>query len=228
MNVEFSDEQLALRDLARDLFQRENPPSRVRAILDGADADDKLWRTLEEVGLLDEMSLEDVVLVLEEAGRAALPEPLAEHHGGDQPAAAHAAVLNGVSARVLEMTTSYVKERKQFGKPIGSFQAVKHKLASVLIALEQARAASHHAAYAVARSLPDAHVSGSAAVVSAHEAHMLANTEALQCHGGIGFTWEHDLHLWLKYGLSVADRLDAPAHRARLAEAAISAAREAR
>jgi alkylation response protein AidB-like acyl-CoA dehydrogenase len=113
-------------------------------------------------------------------------------------ASATASFLNGISLRLLEMTLDHVKARQQFGRPVGSFQAVKHKLASVHVAVEAARSAAWYAAYALARRLPDAHPAASAAKAAAADAAALAGTEALQCHGGIGFTWEHDLHLWLK------------------------------
>jgi alkylation response protein AidB-like acyl-CoA dehydrogenase len=213
MRFSFSAEQLALRDVARDVLEREFPPSKARAVAEGEPVDEKLWARLAEIGLLDLPTLEDAVLVMEEAGRAALP--LIGHLS--EPVA-RAALVNGVSIRLLEMTTDYVKQREQFGRPVGSFQAVKHKLASVLVALEQARAANHYAAYAATHALEDASIAESASVVSAYDAHLLTNTEALQCHSGIGFTWEHDLHLWLRCGLEAMDALSAPEHRARLAD----------
>jgi alkylation response protein AidB-like acyl-CoA dehydrogenase len=104
----------------------------------------------------------------------------------------------GVAARLLEMTVAYVKQRTQFGRAIGSFQAIKHRIADMYMALEGARAATRHAAEAVQGARPDAalavHVAKS---WTAPAANAIAG-ESLQLHGGIGFTWEHDLHLFLR------------------------------
>jgi alkylation response protein AidB-like acyl-CoA dehydrogenase len=95
---------------------------------------------------------------------------------------------------------------------------VKHKLAKVHTASEDARPAAWYAAYALAHDLPDAARAASVAKVAASRAEALANAEALQCHGGIGFTWEHDLHIWLKRGLALQPAFGTPAeHRAMLA-----------
>jgi alkylation response protein AidB-like acyl-CoA dehydrogenase len=133
-------------------------------------------------------------------------------------AAAVAAVQNGTALRLLETTVEYVAARKQFGRPVGSFQAVKHKLAKVHTAIEDSRPAAWHAAYSFANDLPDAPRAASVAKVAASRAEAIANAEALQCHGGIGFTWEHDLHIWLKRGLALQPAFGTPAeHRAMLA-----------
>jgi alkylation response protein AidB-like acyl-CoA dehydrogenase len=109
--------------------------------------------------------------------------------------------LNGVATGLLERTVAYVKDRKQFGRPVGSFQAVKHKLASMHQAIETSRPAAWYAAYALAHDAPDAVEAVSVAKAAAGETEDYCNTEALQCHGGIGFTWEDDLHFWLKRGM---------------------------
>jgi len=321
IDFDFTDEQRALRDVARDLFAKQSPPSLIRERWKGGERDPKLWRALAEVGLLGVIVPEqyggsggdetDLVLVLEEAGRAALPEPFLETvvasrlialHGSDvlsqswlpgiasgdvvatvaretdpfvpyagiadivllldpigarlltredftatevttmdaarplyrveskrgerldlttpasRAAAAVAAVQNGTAVRLLEQTTEYVAARKQFGRPVGSFQAVKHKLATVHVAIEDSRPAAWHAAYAFANNDPAAARAASVAKIAASRAEALANAEALQCHGGIGFTWEHDLHIWLKRGLALQPAFGTPAeHRAMLA-----------
>lgn len=114
-----------------------------------------------------------------------------------------ASFLIGVAARLLEMTTSYATQREQFGRPIGSFQAVKHKLADIWMAVETARSASWYAGHLVsvgddARELPSA-----VARIAAVRAARLAVRDALQLHGAIGFTWEYPLHVWLKQGRSL-------------------------
>jgi alkylation response protein AidB-like acyl-CoA dehydrogenase len=310
MDFDFSSEQYALRDMARDLFEKESSPTRLRELWDGASRDPSVWRTMAEVGLLgltvpeefggadgDEI---DLALVLEEAGRAALSEPLVEtvavaapllaeagteeqrrtwlpaiaggeavvavqlggtpfvvdadladlliterdgelhavppgfafdrvdsedrarrlftveagtsestrmaggvEHAKDayaRGAAATASVLNGIVLRMLDMTVAHVTTRNQFGRPVGSFQAVKHKLASVFVLSDSSRSAAWYAAYAMARKLPDRRRAASVAKAYASDAAAVAGTDALQCHGGIGFTWEQDLHLWLKRG----------------------------
>ncbi|MCI0346269.1 MAG: acyl-CoA dehydrogenase, partial [Chloroflexi bacterium] len=141
----------------------------------------------------------------------------------DRGAAATAALLNGIAIRMLEMTVEYVRTREQFGRPVGSFQAVKHKLAGAFVRIESSRAAAWYAAYAIASRLPDASLAASVAKAVAAESESLMNTEALQCHGGIGFTWEHDLHMWMKRGKSLESSFGTAAeHRLRVAEHALT------
>ena len=331
MDFLLSDEQLALQDMARDVFARVSPPSRLRELWDGKPRDGHVWRTLAEQGLVGLTVPEehggsggdavDLMVVLEEAGRACLPEPLLDtsavgvavlaEAGGelaqrwlpaiaagdavvavrlqDQPfvtdadiadlllleadgelsaveaeaftatpvpsedrarrlfrvdaqegrlvgpsstarvvgALGAAATLNGIAGALLDQTLEYVKVRQQFGVPVGSFQAVKHKLASVYAALESSRAVTRYAAYAVARELPDAALAAGAAKVHAIEAESVANDEALQCHAGIGFTWEHDLHFWLKGGRAFEHVYgSAREHRAAVAAALLDDTQE--
>jgi len=331
VNFDFSEDQYALRDAARDFFAGESSPGYVRSTWESETArSPELWRKLAETGFvgltvpeehgglgLDEV---DLVLLLEEAGSAALPEPLLETTaigvpllreagteaqqkewlpkvaageavltvqlvdapfvvdahiadllllerdgqlhavpagrfsatlqpsmdgarrlfsvaaetgddtrmtGGapeaarayDRGAAGTAALLNGVSQRLLDLSVAYVKDRQQFGRPVGSFQAVKHKLAETLLVTETAKAAAWYAAYAIATDAPDRSAAASIAKSYASDAQNKANAESLQVHGGIGFTWEHDLHLWLKRGKALEQAYgSATAHRARLAE----------
>ena len=331
MEFDFTAEQLALRDLARDLFEKESPPSRVRDLWEGGDRDPACWRAMAAVGLTgltvpdehggmggDDL---DLALVLEEAGRTALPEPLLEtvaaaapllvdagtdeqrtewlpriaagdaiatvllagapfavdageadlliaervgelhalprgsfearavssedrarrmyavsfeasaatrmEGGADQAergflraAVAAAGLLNGISARMLSATLEHVKARHQFGRPVGSFQAVKHRLADAHVAVESARAATWYAAYAFSKELGDAAEAASIAKSYASDASAFANRAALQAHGGIGFTWEHDLHFWLKRGKALEQAYgNATEHRRRIARA---------
>jgi hypothetical protein len=109
-----------------------------------------------------------------------------------------AAQLIGLGERMLGMTVSYVKQRHQFGVPIGSFQAVKHALADALLAWELARPLVHAAGWAHVHDTADADRDVAAAKIRAGEAAGLVARTALQCHGGMGYTQEHDLHLWLK------------------------------
>jgi alkylation response protein AidB-like acyl-CoA dehydrogenase len=115
---------------------------------------------------------------------------------GDRAAAAVAAELVGVCQRALDMTVAYVKERKQFGVPVGAFQAVGHRCAEMLLHTEAARSAAYFAAWA-ADAAPDrlAEAAGLARVAAA-DAGRTVTGSAIQAHGGIGFTWEADVH-WL-------------------------------
>jgi alkylation response protein AidB-like acyl-CoA dehydrogenase len=331
MRFDFTPEQVAFRDAVRELLARECPPARIRdAWTDGAMP--TVWPHLARAGVvgmtaperwgglgLDEL---DLVLVLEEAGRAGLPEPLLENtavaipllaeiapdafadrwlgaaadgrailtvglagapfvvdaacadllileHDGDvhaiersrvtltaQPsvdgarklarvdwhpdattrlatgaraplarafdrgALAAAAQLIGLGRRMLALTVDYVQVRTQFGRPVGSFQAVKHHLADALVGLELAAPCVYRAAYAIARREPDRAVHVSLAKARASEAALAAGRTALQCHGAIGYSFEHDLHLFMKRAWALAAAWgDAAWHRDRIATA---------
>ncbi|MFY9927970.1 MAG: acyl-CoA dehydrogenase family protein [Streptosporangiaceae bacterium] len=124
----------------------------------------------------------------------------------------------GVAQRCLDMTVAYVKERKQFARPVGSFQGLKHRLADLWVSITQARAASRYAAACLAADDPDVKVAVALAGACCSEVAVQAAQECVQMHGGIGFTWEHTAHLYLKrakadsIGFGTAD-----AHRASLA-----------
>ncbi|MDQ2812494.1 MAG: acyl-CoA dehydrogenase family protein [Actinomycetota bacterium] len=124
----------------------------------------------------------------------------------------------GLAQRCLDMTVAYVKDRRQFARPVGSFQALKHRLADLWVALTQARAASRYAAACLATDDPDTKVAVALAQAYCSEVAVLAAQECVQLHGGIGFTWEHPAHLYLKR--AKADSIafgTADAHRAALA-----------
>jgi alkylation response protein AidB-like acyl-CoA dehydrogenase len=136
----------------------------------------------------------------------------------DRGAAAYSAEMLGAAARVLDMSTEYAKERVQFGKPIGSFQAVKHRCADMLVDVEGMRSTAYYAAWCLAAGDADASVAASTAKVWCSDAARRVMASGLQVHGGIGFTWEHDLHLYIKR--SQLDQVcfgDAAFHRERLA-----------
>ncbi len=330
MDFDFSEEQYLLRDTVRDLLGKESSPAAVRAAWESdTGRSPERWRKLGEMGVLGLLVPEqyggsgmdevDMVLVLEEAGRHVLPEPVLEsaalaapllaRAGSDelqqrwlprladgsavatvglasqpyvsdatadlvilerdgqvhalpqdrvtaQPlksidparrifkvtaetgddtllgtseqlgpwlfdhaAAATATQLVGIAGALLDQTVEYVKQREQFGRKVGSFQAVQHRLAEMLLQVESARSAVYYAAYALANDLPDASVAASVAKAAANDAERFANQNALQLHGGIGFTWEHDLHLWLKRGKALEWAYgDADFHRRRIAD----------
>lgn len=129
-----------------------------------------------------------------------------------------AAQLIGLGRRMLDLTIGYVRERRQFGAAVGSFQAVKHPLADALLRLEFARPAVLAAGSALALGEPTALRDVSAAVLLAGTAARLAARTAIQCHGAIGYTVEYDLHLYAKRSWALAASCDTDAHLARLAD----------
>jgi alkylation response protein AidB-like acyl-CoA dehydrogenase len=137
----------------------------------------------------------------------------------DRGAVATSAESLGSSERALEMAVDHAKNRVQFGQPIGSFQAVKHRCADMLVDVEGMRSTVYHAAWTIAADDPDQSVAASTAKLWCADAARRTMASALQVHGGIGFTWEHDLHLFLKRAqLDQVSFGDAPAHRQRLAQ----------
>jgi alkylation response protein AidB-like acyl-CoA dehydrogenase len=116
----------------------------------------------------------------------------------DAAHAAAAAELVGTARRIFDMALSYAKERHQFGVPIGSFQAIQHKLAEMALLLERATAAVHYAAMTVDAAAPDRTRACHVAKAAAGEAARRCVRDGIQVHGGIGYTWEHDLHLFLR------------------------------
>jgi hypothetical protein len=96
------------------------------------------------------------------------------------------------------MATEYAKNRFAFGRAIGSFQAIKHKLADIYVATELARANAYYGAWALANDAPDLPTAAAAARVAAGEAYNLAARENIQTHGGMGFTWEFDCHMYYR------------------------------
>jgi alkylation response protein AidB-like acyl-CoA dehydrogenase len=128
------------------------------------------------------------------------------------------AEMVGGAERALEMSTGYARTREQFGRPIGSFQAIQHKCADMLVQLEGARAMTFAAATSLAHDDPDAGRDASIAKAWCGEAYRAITTEGVQIHGGLGFTWELDMHLY--YKRAKADEVllgDARFHRARVA-----------
>jgi len=142
----------------------------------------------------------------------------------DRAATGAGAILLGAADRMITMAAEYALERRQFGKPIGSFQAVKHHLASALVRLEFARPLVYRSALSLDQGDPEASVHASMAKASASDAALLAARSALQVHGAIGYTWEHDLHLWMKRAWALAASWgDAAFHRSRVLESAVAA-----
>jgi alkylation response protein AidB-like acyl-CoA dehydrogenase len=130
---------------------------------------------------------------------------------GDRAAAVLACEAVGAADRALERTVEYVGQREQFGRPIGSFQAVKHRLADVHVRVQTARSAAYYAAWATVHGEKGV---GGLALAQALEALRTAAAEGIQLHGGIGFTWEHDAHLYFKRAAG-DELLFGPVHRLR-------------
>jgi alkylation response protein AidB-like acyl-CoA dehydrogenase len=332
MDFTFTDDQSAFRDAVRDLLTDLCTPAEVRSAWDSEHPwDDSRWSALAEMGVLGAtvseadgglgLGLVDVVLLAEESGRVALPEPMVDtamvapgllraaggaagawserlaageakvvtalsgcewiaggadadlvlERGGDalvgfsgatwevetsvdrsrrlarrsagepdfrieglgealdaafdRGATATAAQLVGVAGHLIDTTVAYAKERHQFGQPIGGFQAVKHHLANALLAVEFAAPVVHRAAWSLDRGDATASRDASMAKAMAGDAAEQAARVALQVHGAIGFTFEYDLHLWMKRAWALAaDWRDADWHRARVANAVLDAA----
>jgi len=288
----FDPEHLEFRDAARNLLEKECPPSAVRAAWENdTGRAPGLWQKLVDMGLfeLDEL---DSVLVLEETGRACVPEPVVEawalertdatlaldthpfalyadsvdliavqngdelvrgsigdrrdtvdgsrrlfevHAEGDtlpnldandvadRATLASAAQLVGLAQHMIDTSVGYVAQREQFGKPVGSFQAVKHHLADAALRLEFARPCVHRAAWLMTKGdSADVPVAVSLAKAQASEAALLAAGKALQVHGAIGYTVEYDLHMWMKRAWALAAGWgDAASHRARIKNAVL-------
>jgi alkylation response protein AidB-like acyl-CoA dehydrogenase len=145
--------------------------------------------------------------------------------GGDFPAGidraetALSAELVGIAQRVMEMAVEYAKDRKQFDRPIGSYQAVSHRCAEMLLWVESSRSAAYYAGWASDFEPESAAIAASVAKAYAADAGWKVTASALQVHGGIGFTWEHDLHFFLKRARTDGHLLgSASKHRERVAE----------
>jgi alkylation response protein AidB-like acyl-CoA dehydrogenase len=330
MRFAFGDDQLLLASTVRDFLKKECTPERVREIWASADGRDaRLWSQLSELGVVGALVGEahggmglderDLVLLLEETGRAALPAPIvataavaapllrdtpladawlprlaageaivAVGHpanpfvadadladllllardgalhavargaavatrqpandparrlfsvawtpsdatriaGGadaqrlldaalDRGALACAAQALGVADRLIELAVGYAQQREQFGRPIGSFQALQHALADAKVRLEYARPVVYKAAHSVATQAATRACDTSHAKLAAVAAAQRAARTALQVHGALGYTWEQDLHLWMRRAWSLErDFGDAAFHEDRVA-----------
>jgi alkylation response protein AidB-like acyl-CoA dehydrogenase len=131
----------------------------------------------------------------------------------------------GAAQHLLDLAVEYAKSRLQFGRPIGSFQAVKHRLADVMVDIEHARSTAYHAVWALTDGSDDPALAASIAQATASAAFVRAATDTIQTLGGIGFTWEHQAHLYFKRATTDAALLgNAEQHRARVAELVLDTA----
>lgn len=142
----------------------------------------------------------------------------------DVATAALCAEMVGGMQRTLDLTVEYAKTRKQFGKPIGIFQAVQHQCADMYLETESSRSAVYYAAWALQQHAPDAAAAVSIAKLYASDASRTVGNRGIQVHGGMGFTWENDLHLYYRRAKASETALgDSTFHRERLARLAIDA-----
>jgi len=134
-------------------------------------------------------------------------------------ATALAVEMVGTAQKALDLAVEYAKTRTQFGKPIGAFQAIKHKCVDMMVAIENARSLAYYAAWTVDQRAPEA--AAAVAMAKAYASDMAKNvtSDAIQVHGGIGFTWEHDMHLYHRRALAgEANFGNAPIHREAVAK----------
>jgi alkylation response protein AidB-like acyl-CoA dehydrogenase len=153
---------------------------------------------------------ESALMGVESEGWAALERTL------DLAAVALAAEQVGGAQRCLDMTVEYAKERVQFGRPIGSFQAVKHKCADMMLLVESARSAAYYAAWVASAGGDELPVVASLAKAYCSDAFFRCAAESVQIHGGVGFTWEYDVHLFFKRAKSTETMLGDPAYHREL------------
>jgi alkylation response protein AidB-like acyl-CoA dehydrogenase len=179
----------------------------------------KLLPTMDQTRKLCEVTLKDVTVGADalvgpkDGAWAPLSRVL------DRATVALCAESCGGAQRVLDMTTDYAKIRIAFGKPIGSYQGVKHKAADMLVDVENAKSLTYYAAWAVDENVPEAPLAASMAKAYVSDAFRKTAGAGIQLHGGIGFTWEHDLHLYFKRAKSSEFTFgDATYHRERVAQ----------
>jgi hypothetical protein len=212
MDFAFTEEQEAIRAVARD-------------VLAGSPSMDDLERH-GWIGIESAASFLEAAVIFEEIGRALYDGPFVEQEaGGDRNKllAAHALEAVGIGSKAVDMAVEYVSEREQFGKKIGTYQAVGHAVVDAYVAIELARSLAYWAAWCVAEGDEQVDQACAAAKSQATEAAVCACETAIQVHGGIGFTWEHPLHRYYKRALALESALgDGREHRAEIARFLLS------
>jgi alkylation response protein AidB-like acyl-CoA dehydrogenase len=181
--------------------------------------DVKLLPTMDQTRKLCEVTLTDVALPAgallggRDAGWASLARV------AERATVALCAEMCGGAQRVLDMTTEYAKIRIAFGKPIGSYQGVKHRAADMLVDVENGKSLTYYAAWTMDENAPEAPLAASMAKAYVSDAYRKVSGAGIQLHGGIGFTWEHDLHLYFKRAKSSEFTFgDATYHREKVAQ----------
>jgi alkylation response protein AidB-like acyl-CoA dehydrogenase len=197
MQFAFTEEQELLRREARDVLANGG------------------WAK-EEVAELDFL---DRAVLYEEAGRAGRGEEFFDASAPDnEKLAAVALEAVGIASKALELALEHAKTREQFGKPIGTYQAVSHQLSNTYVETELARSLAYWAAWCVAEGDDQADIACAAAKVYCGDTAVAACERSIQVHGGIGFTWEHVLHVYYKRALWIQAFDGYPSkHRAKIA-----------
>jgi alkylation response protein AidB-like acyl-CoA dehydrogenase len=211
VDFSFTPEQEDLRREARAFLEANPSPT-------DAQLEELGWKGIlasEDFGFLD------AAVLFEEIGRVLYDGTWVEDEtagDGRRRLAANALVAVGIGSRAVEMAVAYVSDREQFGRKIGSYQAVSHAVVDAYVQVELARSVAYWAAWAVAEGDEAADLAVAAAVTQACEAAVLACERSIQVHGGIGFTWEHSLHRYYKRALALqAASGYGREHRARIA-----------
>ena len=186
----------------REVHVIENP-SLTDVVINGIDGGRRLFTLAPEVSTGTVLAIDPASLI-------------------DAGALAAAAYLLGLSSRMLAIAGDYARDRRQFGQPIGAFQAVKHLMADALLQVEFARPAVYRAAWSLANDMPEQTRDVSMAKALASDAALKAARSALQVHGAIGYTWECDLQLFMKKAWALAPAWgNAQHHRRRVADAVL-------
>jgi alkylation response protein AidB-like acyl-CoA dehydrogenase len=216
MDFAFSPEQEDLRREARAFLDANPSPT-------DAQLEELGW-----VGVLasGEFTFLDAAVLFEELGRSEYEGSFVEDEVGDDRQrllAAYALEAVGIGSRAVEMAVAYVSEREQFGRKIGSYQAVSHAVVDAYVAVELARSLALWAAWCVAEGDGATALACAAAKSQATEAAVFACETSIQVHGGIGFTWEHPLHRYYKRALRLEAALGhGREHRAEIARSLLS------
>jgi hypothetical protein len=198
MDFSFTPEQEDLRREARTFLEANPSPS------------SEQLEQLGWVGVVDSESFLEAAVLFEELGRVLYDGSyIADEVGEDraQQLVAHALEAVGIGSRAVEMAVSYIGEREQFGKKIGTYQAVSHPVVDAYVAVELARSLAYWAALCVSTGDRQADVACAAANAQATEAAVRACETSIQVHGGIGFTFEHPLHRYYKRALELESAL---------------------
>jgi Acyl-CoA dehydrogenase, C-terminal domain len=198
MDFSFTPEQEDLRREARAFLEANPSPS-------AAQLEELGW-----VGVVESETFLEAAVLFEELGRVLYDGPYTREEAGDarcNQLAAHALEAVGIGSRAVEMAIAYVAEREQFGKKIGTYQAVSHPVVDAYVAVELGRSLAYWAAWCVAVADPQAEVASAAAKSQATEAAVRACETSIQVHGGIGFTFEHPLHRYYKRALELESAL---------------------
>ena len=200
MDFSFSPEQDDLRREARAFLEANPSPSKEQL-------DELGW-----VGILgsEDFDFVDAAVLFEELGRVNYEGSFVEDEVGDDRRrllAAYALEAVGIGSKATEMAIAYVSDREQFGRKIGSYQAISHSVVDAYVAVELARSLAYWAAWAIANEDEQADLAVAAAKSQATEAAVLACEKSIQAHGGIGFTWEHPLHRYYKRALRLQAEL---------------------